>query len=230
MFFERYIPMLSNDGCMFTIVLILGKDIEKKLLNNIVKSLSMTLQDLSNKFKDGQSSYIHQINSMEKRSNAMFELLDFNTENGKNNGFETFEEIGTSKPKHKRVLDYEDDQIDEFFELPASHNIEQKKLMLMEIENTRMIEDRESDVIKIVKSLIDLNDIFKDLANIVQEQGTILDRIDYNVETTQTRVVEGFKQLQKADMYQRKNKKIYCILCLASTILILLVLLIFTKF
>jgi len=37
----------------------------------------------------------------------------------------------------------------------------------------------------------------------VQDQGTILDRIDYNIEQTQVQVQEGYKQLKKADSYQR---------------------------
>lgn len=64
----------------------------------------------------------------------------------------------------------------------------------------------------------------------VQEQGTVLDRIDFNVEQTQTRVTEGYKQLQRAEMYQRKNRKMYCILILASVTLFMMVLLIITKF
>lgn len=63
----------------------------------------------------------------------------------------------------------------------------------------------------------------------VQEQGTILDRIDYNVEQTQTRVSEGLRQLQRAEMYQRKNRKMCIIMVLASVTLFMLLLLIFTK-
>lgn len=54
----------------------------------------------------------------------------------------------------------------------------------------------------------------------VQDQGTILDRIDYTVEQTQIQVQEGYKQLKKADSYQRANKKLYCIVVLASAIIL----------
>lgn len=61
----------------------------------------------------------------------------------------------------------------------------------------------------------------QDLAVMVQDQGTILDRIDYNLEQTQVQVQEGYKQLKKADSYQKANKKLYCIVVLAAAIILL---------
>jgi len=61
----------------------------------------------------------------------------------------------------------------------------------------------------------------------VQEQDTVLDRIDYNVE--QTRVSGGLRQLHRAKMHQRKNRKMRHILVLAAVTLFALLLLIFTK-
>lgn len=60
-------------------------------------------------------------------------------------------------------------------------------------------------------------------------QGTILDRIDYNVEQTQIQVGQGYQQLQKADAYQRKNRKMVCIIVLAAAIILLLFILIIFK-
>lgn len=99
----------------------------------------------------------------------------------------------------------------------------------MQEENTKMVEEREQEVNKIVKSIVDLNEIFKDLGNMVHDQGTILDRIDYNIEQTQVQVHEGFKQLQKAERYQRKNRKMHCILILAVMVVAMFFLLIIVK-
>lgn len=60
-------------------------------------------------------------------------------------------------------------------------------------------------------------------------QGTILDRIDFNIEHSQVKVKEGLKQLQKAETYQKKNHKMYCIIVLAVTTTVLLVILIAVK-
>lgn len=99
----------------------------------------------------------------------------------------------------------------------------------MQEENTKMVAEREEEVNKIVRSITDLNDVFKDLAHMVHEQGTVLDRIDFNIELTQTQVHEGYKQLQKAERYQRKNRKMHCILILAVFLIIMVLLLIIVK-
>ena len=52
----------------------------------------------------------------------------------------------------------------------------------------------------------DLATIFKDLSVLVVEQGTILDRIDYNVQEAKENVIEGNKHLEvvrKAEESQR---------------------------
>ena len=46
-------------------------------------------------------------------------------------------------------------------------------------------------------------------------QGTIVDRIDYNIENTSIQVEEGVEQLKKAARYQKKDRKMYCIVILA---------------
>lgn len=152
----------------------------------------------------------------------------------------------------KQILSYEN-----FFFQIILGKLTQTQLVLMEEENTKMIAEREREVSHIVQSISELNTIFKDLAHMVADQvgtflnqkitngalihlnysqrmlfflqGTILDRIDYNVEQTQIQVGQGYQQLQKADAYQRKNRKMVCILGLAAAIILLLFLLIIFK-
>lgn len=50
----------------------------------------------------------------------------------------------------------------------------QMQLLLLEEENTRMAEQRENEVRHIVKSIVDLNDIFKDLAHMVADQVSLI--------------------------------------------------------
>ncbi|KFP20012.1 Syntaxin-16, partial [Egretta garzetta] len=50
---------------------------------------------------------------------------------------------------------------------------------------------------QIVQSISDLNEIFRDLGAMIVEQGTVLDRIDYNVEQSCMKTEEGLKQLHK---------------------------------
>lgn len=83
-------------------------------------------------------------------------------------------------------------------------------------------DERHQEIIKIVQSINDLATLFRELSVLVIEQGTILDRIDYNVEQTLVKVQKGTKELEVADKYSKKNKMMKCILFLILIVLILI--------
>ncbi|XP_029076013.1 syntaxin-16 isoform X4 [Monodon monoceros] len=64
-------------------------------------------------------------------------------------------------------------------------------------QSTLMVDAREREVGRIVQSICDLNEIFRDLGAMIAEQGTVLDRIDYNVEQSCIKTEDGLKQLHK---------------------------------
>lgn len=214
-----------------------GGKLEQRLTANVVTYLMISLQELTLKFRYSQNSYLKQLNSREERSQKFFD--DFNrgtNDDGVNfvDSFDNFLQPAASNPIRNTYLQDDDDEakqneLDEHFQRPMANRMTEQQLLLFEEENTRLALSRDEEVSKIVKSIYDLNDIFKDLGQMVQEQGTVLDRIDYSIEQTQTRVSEVVRQLQKAEMYQRKNRKMCAILVLAGITLFMLILLIFTK-
>ncbi|KAK7915644.1 hypothetical protein WMY93_011405 [Mugilogobius chulae] len=103
------------------------------------------------------------------------------------------------------------------------------QLMLVE-QNSVMVQEREREIRNIVQSISDLNEIFRDLATMVVEQGTVLDRIDFNVEQACVKTEDGLKQLQKAEQYQKKNRKMLVILILFVIVVVLILILFGTKF
>lgn len=102
------------------------------------------------------------------------------------------------------------------------------QLVLVE-QNTLVVEEREREICQIVQSISDLNEIFRDLGAMIVEQGTVLDRIDYNVEQSCVKTEDGLKQLHKAEQYQKKNRKMLVILILVAIIVVLIVVLIGVK-
>lgn len=102
------------------------------------------------------------------------------------------------------------------------------QLVLVE-QNTLVVEEREREICQIVQSISDLNEIFRDLGAMIVEQGTVLDRIDYNVEQSCVKTKDGLKQLHKAEQYQKKNRKMLVILILVAIIVVLIVVLIGVK-
>ena len=61
--------------------------------------------------------------------------------------------------------------------------------------NDTAIEQREREINDIAKGIIELADIFKNLQAMIIDQGTMLDRIDYNVEMMSVDVKGAQKEL-----------------------------------
>ena len=91
---------------------------------------------------------------------------------------------------------------------------------------TEAVHSRDQEIVKIAQSIEELGSIFKELAVLVIDQGTILDRIDYNMETVVESTRTGIQQLEKAEKSQKNARPLRCIICLSTTIFILLFILI----
>ena len=88
------------------------------------------------------------------------------------------------------------------------------------------IQSRDKEISKIAQSIEELGTIFKELAVLVIDQGTILDRIDYNMEAVVEHTQTGVKQLERAEKAQKNARPMKCIMCLVSVIVVLFVLLV----
>ncbi|KAL2733745.1 syntaxin-16 [Vespula squamosa] len=181
------------------------KPAQRHLAVNAVIALSSALQELGIRYRSAQNHYLTQIKSREERSNQFFSEDQSFLNNMASASW--LMESNDTKTNY-----WEEDE-------------QRQDSVLLQLEDPeerlKVAVEREQQIGSIVQSIADLKYIFKDLANIVQDQGTILDRIDYNIEQTQVQVSEGYKQLKKADSYQRANRKLYCIVILAAVIILL---------
>ena len=87
-------------------------------------------------------------------------------------------------------------------------------LYTQEDDKYQQIKKRDEDISVLAKSIDELSGIFKDLQNIVQEQGTILDRIDYNINISYENSQQGLKYIKKAEEHQNES-------CFRNVILLL---------
>ncbi|KAK0635681.1 t-SNARE [Bombardia bombarda] len=92
--------------------------------------------------------------------------------------------------------------------------------------NDHVISQREREIEDIAQGIIALSDLFRDLQTMVIDQGTMLDRIDYNVERMGTDVKEAAKELTIASGYQKKTTKRKIILLLLLIIAAMIILLV----
>ncbi|RIB04114.1 t-SNARE [Gigaspora rosea] len=90
-----------------------------------------------------------------------------------------------------------------------------------------MISQREQEINEIAKSIQTIAGIFNELQALVIDQGTLLDRIDYNVEQMVTNVKGATRELDRGANYQKKNRNRKIILLLLLIIFGLIIILIF---
>lgn len=91
---------------------------------------------------------------------------------------------------------------------------------------TEAVHSRDQEIASIAQSIEELGTIFKELAVLVIDQGTILDRIDYNMEAVVEHTKTGIQQLEKAEKSQKSARPMKCIICLLCVIALLLVILV----
>ena len=84
------------------------------------------------------------------------------------------------------------------------------------------LDERDQEIMNIAKSISDLSQIFKELAVLVIDQGTILDRIDYNMEQVVENTQEGMVHLEKAEQHQKNARATKCIVILVLLIIIMI--------
>jgi hypothetical protein len=60
--------------------------------------------------------------------------------------------------------------------------------------------ERNEEILKIIKSIQELNELYKELNSLVITQGSLLDRIDYNIQESVVHVKKGTETLTKVRM------------------------------
>ncbi|GLC43807.1 hypothetical protein PLESTB_000910000 [Pleodorina starrii] len=101
----------------------------------------------------------------------------------------------------------------------------QAQLAMVDI-STDLISERDTEIRKIVETIAELAQIMRDLATMVIEQGTMLDRIDQNITQTAVKVEEGVKQLKAAETTQKRGRMFVCIIALIALIVLMLIIVI----
>lgn len=74
------------------------------------------------------------------------------------------------------------------------------------------IQSKHRDVVKIEKSILELQQLFMDMAVLVAAQGEVLDQIAVHVDSAVNDTEAGVQSLQKAVKLQKKSRKKMCII------------------
>jgi len=117
------------------------------------------------------------------------------------------------------LIDMDDDSASSANAVPQH---QRTQILLEEEANMQQLQERENSIRQLESDIIDVNTIFKDLATMVHEQGSMVDSIEQNVESTNIRVHEGTDQLRQAEMYKNRARRKKFILCLIAVILLII--------
>jgi syntaxin 16 len=164
------------------------------VVKNVQRKLAVELQALSMEFRKMQRSYLARLKSQQDRGpgargvDDVFGLVD--AAGGSGSG-------GGGGGAHESAQD---------------HDVGFTDVQLQRVDRSEAMSfERDQEVMKILESVNDLSNVMKDLSVLIIDQGSILDRIDYNCEQVAMTVDEGRKQLIKAETHQKNSRMIICI-------------------
>ena len=161
--------------------------LDEKLKKNVKMCLIQKIQSFSGEFRKNEQQFLKNL----KELGGDKEFLISN--NNINNNDESFSSL--------------DDEKD---------NASKDFLYTQEDDFKFQIKKRDEDINILANSINQLSEIFKDLQNVVQEQGTILDRIDYNIDISYENSQRGLNFIKKAEEHQKQS-------CFRNVILVLFI-------
>ncbi|KAM3704668.1 syntaxin-43-like [Castanea sativa] len=173
-----------------------GPSEDSNVRKNVQRSLATDLQNLSMELRKKQSTYLKRLRQQKEGQDGVD--LEMNL-----NGSRSITE---------------DEDLDNI--VFSEHQMTKIK------KSEAFTAEREREIQQVVESVNELAQIMKDLSVLVIDQGTIVDRIDHNIQTVATTVDEGLKQLQKAEKTQKQGGMVMCATALIIMCFVMLVLLI----
>eukprot|EP01087_Luapelamoeba_hula_P020245 TRINITY_DN687_c0_g3_i1.p1 TRINITY_DN687_c0_g3~~TRINITY_DN687_c0_g3_i1.p1 ORF type:complete len:295 (+),score=57.60 TRINITY_DN687_c0_g3_i1:79-963(+) len=104
----------------------------------------------------------------------------------------------------------------------------QKRQQLMQLEGERdyqhaIVEERDAGIRQIESTIQEVNDIFVDLAHLVQEQAPMIDNIESHIDSAVSSTSKGVVELRKAAEYQDSARTKMCCIVLVILIIVAIV-------
>lgn len=190
------------------------RDVERVIRRNLQKRFATPLQSLSLNFRKRQKAYLEKLRQLRESYGEDEQLVPVSLHE---------ESASSSRSQTGRVPGLEEavgpDEV-------TAHPISETRLLM--VENAAVLADeRKRELTRVAHNINDLATLVKDIAALVVDQGTVLDRIDYNLEETRLKTMAGTRELRIAENYQRKRHALCCIIILSIGCGIMTVILIY---
>ena len=185
---------------------------DERVVKNVQRRLATELQRLSQVFRKAQKEYLQRLKQQQDRGPGGAGVDDVFRLDAV--GLSTSGDAGWGDASRDR------DAYDPGFTDVQLQRVDRGETMSFE---------RDQEVMKILESVNDLAGVMKDLSVLIIDQGSVLDRIDYNCEQVAVTVEEGRKQLVKAETHQKNSRMITCIYFLIVMIVVMTLVVIVQK-
>ncbi|KAJ3394530.1 hypothetical protein HDU92_006806 [Lobulomyces angularis] len=126
--------------------------------------------------------------------------------------------LKTAKEINELTLRVElEEEENEGVPLLAESNSKKKLVELKQMDNQidyneNLIQEREQDLRQIESSMLEVNEIFRDLGTLVHEQGHMLDNIENNVDSVAINMENATGELRTANEYHKKaRRRAFCL-------------------
>eukprot|EP00163_Fabomonas_tropica_P016509 TRINITY_DN2958_c1_g1_i1.p1 TRINITY_DN2958_c1_g1~~TRINITY_DN2958_c1_g1_i1.p1 ORF type:complete len:332 (+),score=55.76 TRINITY_DN2958_c1_g1_i1:206-1201(+) len=164
---------------------------EDAVKKNVTRQLAMELATLSQSFRKSQQEYLARLRRQKE-------------------GLPNYDDKGSSAAGGSVAPVATLEEFDQGFTTQQLLSLEHSEAV---------IDERDRELRNIAASINDLAVIFKELSVLVIDQGTILDRIDYNVEQLVQHTEKGYQELKKAEDYQKSARLKLCIILLTVLVI-----------
>ena len=166
---------------------------ELAVRKNIEQRVAKQLQDLSRDFTRGHKAYLANLKGQA--------IEEYKPDLGLKGG-------GSAGAASSTGGGFFDD--DEEAAQPVDPRFNSQQTMALVLAE-QISDERSKQIEQVAESVSELAGIFKEIQVLVIDQGTILDRIDFNIEMAADKVTAATVEIDKANQIQKKSRAMLCI-------------------
>ena len=111
----------------------------------------------------------------------------------------------------------------------SGHNGQDPSQSLAMMEHQQNIQDLEARAEafrKLEADIVDINQLFREVAVLVHEQGQTLDDVEKNTGNSRDLVEQGLNELKQAEKLKRKSRKKQCIIAIVCAVVLLIIIIV----
>ncbi|OCF34380.1 syntaxin 16 [Kwoniella heveanensis BCC8398] len=182
----------------------IAQRVEIVTAKNVQRGLAQKVQDLSGQFRKKQRVYMQKLQGHAIKNKDLMVASGAMTLKGS----DMLDELQEDEQASKSQL---------------QSQTQSQGVVAVDID----IQQRSNEITQIASSISELADLFRDLGNMIVEQGTVLDSVEYNVQQTARELNGAVEELKVAQRYQTNTGRRKCILFLVLSIVGLIIILIY---